>query len=435
MRQHVPTKRFLALLAGLTLIAAACGDDGDDEDVETEDGEEEAEGLDLDLATDRLVIGRVMAETGPLAFLGPPAIAGIQAAVEDINAAGGVLDQDVELLEADEGEDPSIGRDNTVDLLNQGANVIVGAMASSWSQEFIQILYEEQIPQCSPSNTSGEFSDQENAEYYFRTALPDEEVVDIFVNELIADGHERIAIAARADDYGEAYKGLMDEGIPAGGLEVAYSETFSDDVATYDDQVDAIIGSEPDAVIFIAFNEGGELIRGMIEEGFDPGNIYGSDGVFTPDLIGEVDETDPNVIDGMKVIGMGGNEDFNERIADETGGSAIYGAQAYDCGVTMALAAESAGVVDSTLTEHALEVTSGGTECTSFEECKGLLEEGEDINYVGASGGIELNEVGDPTVGTYVVAQFTEGELTPIGSYEVGVGGGDDSEEDAESEE
>lgn len=423
MRQHNPTKRFIAALAGLALITAACGDDGDDEDVEAEDpgDDEEAAELDYDPETDRLVLGRVMAETGPLAFLGPPPIAGIQMAVEDINAAGGVLGEDVELLEADEGPEPTNGRDNVVDLLNQGANVIVGAMASGYSQEFIQILFDNQVPQCSPANTAPDFTTQDNAEYYFRTALPDEEVVDIFVDELVADGHERIAIAARADDYGEAYKGLMDDGLAAANLDIVYSETFSDDVATYDAEVDAILGSDADAVIFIAFNEGGELIRGLVEQDFDPANIYGSDGVFTPTLTEEVDETNPNVIDGMKLIGMGGTDEFNDRLSEETEGNLIYGAQAYDCGVIAALAAESAGTVDSTLTEHAIAVTNGEIECNSFEECKGHLDQDHEINYVGAAGGTALSDVGDPTQGTYAVAQFEDGELTPVNSYSVGV--------------
>jgi ABC-type branched-subunit amino acid transport system substrate-binding protein len=428
MRQQRMPKRLVAGLAGFALLAAACGDDSDDPDDpvddevtedETED-EEAAVDIDVDLDTDRLVIGRVMPETGPLDFLGPPQIEGIRLAVDDINDAGGVLGQDVELLEADEGPEPPAGRDNVVELLGQGANMIVGAAASGFSQEFIQILFDNGVPQCSPSNTSPAFSEQDNAAYYFRTALPDEAVVDIFVDELIDAGHDRIAIAARADDYGLAYQELMDEGLEAANLEVVYSEAYAEDVATFDAEVGEILDADADAIVFIFFNEGGELLQGLVEQGFDPGNIYGADGVFTPTLPNEVDETDANVIDGMRVIGQGGNEEFNERLSAEVeGGATIYGAQAYDCGIIAALAAERAGAVDETLIEHAIEVTSAeGTECSSFEECRDLLADDEDINYQGAASSIELTDVGDPSVGNYVIAEFQDGELVPVASYE-----------------
>ena len=65
------------------------------------------------------------------------------------------------------------------------------------------------------------------------------------------------------------------------------------------------------------------------------------------------------------------------------------------------------------------DVTSGGTKCTTFEECKGLLEDGEDIDYDGASGPIELDDVGDPQAATYAIGQFEGGELTIVSSQEV----------------
>jgi ABC-type branched-subunit amino acid transport system substrate-binding protein len=419
MRQHRRIRRLVAVVAGLAIIAAACGDDDDDEVVDEPEEDVDEEDIDVDLETDRLVIGRVAAETGALAILGPPVIAGAEFAVDDINEAGGVLGEDVELLTADEAGDEAVARDNVVDLLGRGANVIVGAMSSGMSQSFIQLLFENQVPQCSPSNTSGEFTDQDNAEYYFRMAFPDDAVVEVLANEMIADGHQAVAISARADDYGLFYQELLEAELPEYGLDVVYSNAFSEEVATYDAEVEEILAADPDAVMFVAFAEGGDLLRLMIERGFDPANLYGGDGVFTPELPDLVDETDPNVIDGMKVIGMGGEDEFNERVGEVTGGSAIYGAQAYDCVVVSALAAERAGQVDETLIEHAIEITSAeGTECQDFAECRDLLEEGEEISYNGAGGVVELSEVGDPTVGIYVIAEFIDGEMTPVSSVD-----------------
>jgi branched-chain amino acid transport system substrate-binding protein len=185
-----------AVLFSLVLVTAACGDD--DEDTGGADTEESGgEGSD-----DALIIGRVLPETGPLAFLGPPMIEGIELAIDDINEGGGVLGEDVTLETADEGETPQTARESATRLVNGGAHAIVGAAASGNSQEFIQLLFDEQIPQCSGSNTSPAFTDQENAEFFFRTVPPDEAVAPIIADTVIADGAAKVVVVARADDYG-----------------------------------------------------------------------------------------------------------------------------------------------------------------------------------------------------------------------------------------
>jgi branched-chain amino acid transport system substrate-binding protein len=53
-----------------------------------------------------------------------------------------------------------------------------------------------------------------------------------------------------------------------------------------------------------------------------------------------------------------------------------------------------------------LEVTSGGTKCNTFQGCKDLLADGEDIDYDGASGALDLNENGHVTSGAYDIWQY-----------------------------
>ena len=60
--------RIGAVLGVLALVAAGCGDDDGDDDAQ--EPEEEEEVVEADPATDRLVIGRILPETGSLAFLG-----------------------------------------------------------------------------------------------------------------------------------------------------------------------------------------------------------------------------------------------------------------------------------------------------------------------------------------------------------------------------
>ena len=183
--------RLLAVLAVFGLLAAACGDDDDD------DATDGGGGDGTEAAGDALVIGNLRPETGSLAFLGPPQIAGFDLAIEDINEAGGVLGADVETVTGDEGDQAAQVTDAAQRMIGEGMTTVVGAAASGQSQEVIQTFFDEEILQCSPSNTAGDFTEQEgdNAGYYIRTVPPDQYVAPL-IAEVVADGAATAAILA-----------------------------------------------------------------------------------------------------------------------------------------------------------------------------------------------------------------------------------------------
>jgi ABC-type branched-subunit amino acid transport system substrate-binding protein len=412
--------RVGAAFAAFALVATACGDDGGDEGAEQEDVQAQP-------ARDRLVIGSLRAETGSLAPLGPPVIQGTNLAVEDVNAAGGVLGQQVELLTGDEGGDAARVSESLSRVLGEGANAIVGAMSSDQTQEIIQTLSDERIPQCSPSNTSTVFGDQRNANFYFRTVPPDAAVAPVFADKLLADGRANVAVVARQDPYGETLLEETVNALQSRGATVAAQVTYDPDATTFDSEVEEITAASPDAVVVISFAEGGALVSGLLEAGLTPPQLYGADGIFGPTFWEEVDPDNPNVIDGMVLIGASGGQDFNTRLnealpADEKG-NFIYGGQSYDCVVLLALAAEAAGSVSGRDVIPQVEmVSAGGTDCPSFAECKTLLGQGQDIRYVGPSGPwniVRERGSGDPTVGRYAIAVARGGSIEVIGQQDV----------------
>ncbi len=412
--------RVGAIAFALVLVLAACGDDDDSSSGDSTTTEAGGGG---DGGGDGLVIGGVLPQTGPLGFLGPPQIEGVTLAVQDINDAGGVLGSDVTLNIADEGETPATAAESATRVVSEGANAVVGAAASGSSQEFIQQLSDQQIPQCSASNTSPDFTDQENADYYFRTVPPDEAVAPIIADQVIADGAAKVVVVARADDYGDALGGLVVDGLTEAGADVPPLVSYDPEATNFSSEVTSIAGESPDAVVLISFDEGGQIVAGLLEEGLTPDQFYGGDGVFGPTFTDQVEEGNPTVIDGMTVIGAAGGEDFNDRIAESTDSNFIYGGQAYDCAVIIALAAEAAGSTDGeAIIAEVPGVTKDGEACDSFEACKALLDDDKDIDYNGASGAIDLDDVGDPTQGRYAIGKFMDGGIEIVDSQDVEVG-------------
>ncbi len=418
MRRSAFTQ-FGAIACALVLVLAACGDDDSSSDGDSTTTEAGGGG---DGGGGGLSLGAVLPQTGPLGFLGPPQIEGVNLAVEDINAAGGVLGSDVTLDIADEGETPQTAAESATRLVGEGANAIIGAAASGSSQEFIQQLSDQGIPQCSASNTSPAFTDQANADFYFRTVPPDEAVAPIIADQVIADGAAKVVVVARADDYGNALGELVVDGLTDAGADVPPLISYDPEASNFSTEVTTIAGESPDAVVLISFDEGGQIIAGLLEEGLTPDQFYGGDGVFGPTFIDQVEEGNSTVIDGMTVIGAAGDEEFNDRIAEATDSNFIYGGQAYDCAIVMALAAQAADSTDGqAIIDEVPGVTKDGEACDSFEACKALLDDGTDIDYNGASGDLDLDDAGDPAQGRYAVGEFSDGSIEIVDTVDVEV--------------
>lgn len=452
--QRSRLRRSAAAVALVALAATACGGDdtadpvettsetemGSETEMETEtdteaagtESETETEAEPVDIAgrgDGTFTIGRVLPETGFLDYLGGPMIAGVSLAVSDINEAGGVLDQDVVLIEKDSGTDPTVAVPNVNSALAEGADVIIGAAASGVSQQFLDTLNQNTVYQCSPSATSPSFNEQENASHFFRTVPPDEAVAPVIAETIVGDGNgDNVVIVARSDDYGAALGGLIAEELTNLGATVAGDPiTYTDEEQTFDTQAQQIVDAQPSAVVFVSFKEAGTLINRTLELGggdVTADTFYGADGIFSGQLPSLVDPGNANVIDGMKVIGASGSDEFNSRLEEQGVNDFIYGGQAYDCTILMALWAEASGSDDTTTWDPQvlIDLTKEGTACSTFADCKQIIADGGDVDYEGASGPITLEpatNLGNPIVSTYSVAQFQDGALTSIDSQVV----------------
>lgn len=406
--------RRLALVAVLALAATACGggttdepEDGattpaeDDDDTETEDT---ARG------DGTLRLGYILPETGDLAFLGPPMIEAVEMAVRDINEAGGVLGNDVTLEGADEAGDAAVASQAADRLLAANVDAIVGAAASGMSLAIIDKVTQAGVAQCSGSNTSPTFTGYPHDGYYFRTAPTDALQGPVLAETMVGDGHTTIALMARSDDYGQGLLEATAASLEEQGAEVVAEILYDPNASTFDAEVQQVITADPDAVALIAFNEGAQILQGLIEGGINPQDmgVYGSDGLRSNDLASQVDPNNPAVLEGMKGTAPdpGADPEFLSNLQEfapdleET----IFAAQTYDCAIITALAAVAAGSDDpEVFKEEIVNVTRDGEACASFEECVELLEAGEDIDYNGASGPLEFTEDNEPETGSYEV--------------------------------
>ncbi|SCX50537.1 substrate-binding protein [Klenkia marina] len=220
-----------------------------------------------------LTIGTLLPLTGNLAFLGPPEVAGVQLAINDINAAGGVLGQPVALVEGDSGDASTDTATQTVDrLLQSGVNAIIGAASSGVSLTVIDAITGAGVLEFSPANTSDQFTTYDDKGLYFRTAPADTLQARALADLIGADGNNTIGILAINDPYGTGLaentkNNLISDGLSEDSINLI---TYDPQAANFDSEVQQMVDFNPDAIVVIGFEESSRIIQGLNAQGIGP---------------------------------------------------------------------------------------------------------------------------------------------------------------------
>jgi branched-chain amino acid transport system substrate-binding protein len=413
---------MLAALSASSLVLAACGggDDTASGDNDNEGGGGKGDGT--------LVIGSLLPQTGNLAFLGPPEFAGVELALKEINDAGGVNGKPITYIEGDSGDAQQDVANPTVDrLLAAKADVIIGAASSGVSFTVVDKITSAGAIMYSPANTSPKFTDYADKGLYFRTAPSDVLQGRILGETILADGHQNVGILALQDPYGEGLADNIGSTVTDAGAKLApEAPVFYDPAASnFDAQVNQVKAANPDAIVLIGFEESAKVIQSMVAAGIGPQQVplYLVDGNLG-NALGE--DLPAGILKGTKgsLPGAEATTEFREKLKaiDPALKDFSYAPESYDAVITSALAAIAAGDDSGEAIAKELPgVTRDGEKCTSFEQCKTLLEDDKDIDYDGVSGPIELSEKGDPTsaiVGIY--SYGPDNKLTAEVDYQPG---------------
>jgi branched-chain amino acid transport system substrate-binding protein len=338
------------------------------------------------------------------------------------------MDKDVAYIEGDSGDAQQDVANPTVDrLLAANADVIVGAASSGVSFTVIDKITGAGVVHYSPANTSPDFTDYEDNGLYFRTAPSDVLQGRILGETILADGCTNVGVLALQDPYGEGLAKNVGDTVTGGGGSLTPEDAiFYDPAASnFDAQVNELKAANPGCVVLIGFEESAKVIQSMVAAGIGPQDtqLYLVDGNLG-NALGE--DLPAGVLEGTKgsLPGAEATPEFRERLlsVDPKLTDYSYAAESYDAVITSVLAAiaaesDAGEAIGGTLAD----VTREGEKCTTFEQCKTLLEDGEDIDYDGISGPIELSDKGDPT--SAVVGIYTYGpdnKLTAEVDYQPG---------------
>jgi ABC-type branched-subunit amino acid transport system substrate-binding protein len=414
------------VMVGATIGIAACG--GDD------DGGGGGTSLEL-------TIGDSVPLSGDLADFGPPGDKAAQIAVDQINKA---IDD--------------VGADHTVDLVTEdncggadqqcavqaarkmvesdGASCIAGAWASADTIPTAEsVAIPEGILLISPASTSDEITGLDDNGLVNRTAPPDSfqgPTLSKYLVEKALGGAKgaTVNVGARNDAYGTGLDDTFSQAWEEAGGKIGEDVVYDTKLPNYDSEAEKIVSGNPDGIVIIDFPETFNKVGpALVRAGFDPTKGFVTDGLISGDL---AETAGADAVNGLRGTAPGvPDDDTSSQAFDKLYTSSApknvdrqtFDAQNFDAVILCYLAAVAAGSTDGQdMADQVQDISAPPGDAYTWQQLPDAikaLENGDDIDYQGASGPIDMDENGDATSGVYDIYEFKDGAPTPVDEIEV----------------
>ena len=384
-------RRFLSILLAGCLAASltACGGTKEESTAPAESSDS--------ASGEPILLGTISPNTGNLAAYGTAIVNGVNLAVEEINAAGGVLGSQIQVVNADDQGDPTECMNAFNSLVSQGVGLIVGSCTSSCTSAITDSANEEEVCLTSPSSTADSITTEDD--YVFRACYADSFQGAIAAAYAKQVGYSKVGVVyCAADTYSKGLYDSFSAACEKYGVEVAAVEsTASMDVQDYTNQFASMVNAGVDLVYAPYYYDviGPYLVTQARAAGYT-GIIMGADGYDgAPSYVVEgADLTAFNDVywtnhydpaDESELV-----QDFVKAFQDKYGETPMaMSALAYDCVYMYKTAIEAAGSADAAAVRDAMADTSLTYECVT--------------------GTFTLDESGTPVKGATIVSFASEG--------------------------
>lgn len=310
---------------------------------------------------DTILIGVQVPTTGSEATYGQDMFNAAELAAEEINAEGGLLGREIELINGDSACDPQQSVNAAGNLVSRGVVGIVGGYCSGATLPTLKTYGDEGLPfvitasnstQLIPANPGNAFMINSTG------ADQSKKAAEFFASE----GVERLAVIDQGDSYSQDLADLTVERWEAMGHEVAARETVNKGEQDFSAVVSNVRSSGAEAVFWTAYYaDGGLMIRQLRQGGFR-GTIAVGDGSNSPELFDIAGGAAEGVFAFSNPTAdfLPAAADFIDDYQAEYGQSpGPYAPLNYDGLKLLAWAMDKAGTTDSAAVVEALDSTDG----------------------------------------------------------------------------
>jgi branched-chain amino acid transport system substrate-binding protein len=261
----------IALVAAgaLTLAGSACGIGGDDDE---ESGDSDGP----------ITIGASLPLTGEYSQPGKAAEEGYEVWKEMVNADGGLLGRDVELVIKDDASNQNtIVADYNALISQDQVDLLLGTFSSLLNLPASTVAERNQMLYVEPAGGAPEMFTRGYQYLFFTQQAPvDRQGVGFaeWITSLPENQRPKTAAYPTLDDpFAIPTSEGIEEILTAAGVETVYRETYAIDTKNFDTIAGDLKSEDPDLVVNGAiFEDGVGLIRAMLKANFTPDWLYQS---------------------------------------------------------------------------------------------------------------------------------------------------------------
>jgi branched-chain amino acid transport system substrate-binding protein len=327
-------------------------------------------------------------------------------AIDIVNAAGGILGRDIELVVRDEGSDSATALTAVDDLINESRiDALIGPMSSSIALSVLPRLVENKIGSCSPTATAVSLASFPDNELFVRTTPSDILASEAMAQLIGQTGVVETLVAYPDDPFGRAFAAEIRRSLAVQGIAIVNEVAYDTDSSDYTPVAEELTANPNSVVTLIGDSEsGGRLLNSLLDTK-SANKIIVNDALSQVDISGNtnIDSDMRQSIVGVAVDAFAGTDADNNALLPP------FAAAVVDCVNLIALAAI---VSESDIAEEFMSqvpaVSRGGSGCNLFEECLALLQQSLNIDYNGVTGLLDLDPNGDPSRAQFVTFGFND---------------------------
>lgn len=367
-----------------------------------------------------ILVGTLAPFSGGLGWVGPNAGRGRDVALKDINDTK-LLGSKVDVNEQDTETKPqaAISGFNTLD--EAGVVATLGP-SSSVIPNLFQPVKDAKLPMLSVSAGTTQLDDVGGPKGYLWRTVPSDAIAGRAQGQYaLSNDYNKMAVTYKNDKGSQSFSDAVANYFTGQGGKQVADVPLGTNADSYRSEIQQIKDSGADVISMTAGTEVSALfMRNYLEAGAEIPIFIGND-VVTGDFIERIGakQMEEAPIFGQAPAPGPSYESFAKRHKEIHGKEpGTFSAAGYDAMNLIALAAQKGGEASrQTITDNINPVARPpGTKVTSFSEGKKELENGNKIDYQGASNPQNFDKNGDP-VGPFSVLDVTDGEWTEVTTF------------------
>lgn len=396
------TKTSTAVLILLAMLLTACGGSGNN-------------GNGGSTNTSPIKVGVIGPMSGFESFIGPDILKGVQVAVDQINANGGILGRQVQIVTADTGGDAVDAVPALRNLINvDQVNLIIGP-SSLEAQAVLPILQQSKIPDVIVGGTTQ--LDNLVSKYVWRSSPSDNLLGVAMAYYANSKNYTKAALVFGSNESAQTLKAPVVDAFKRHGGTIVADISLVPDQSSYRSEIEQLYAANPQVVFTQVDAQTGATLFSEIKELKGLGLPFiGTDVTASSDFIKAIK---PAVAQQVltSLQGSQATTEFTQLYMAKFNVAPVeladYG---YDGMNVLALAVDAAGSLNGDAVGAKIKTVANPPGTTVYDYKTGYadLKAGTKINYDGASGPMDFNDHNNVTGGFDAVSSDATGNIKTV---------------------